>query len=243
METGLTVTTSNEINEIAKALAKAQIKIQGAEKDRTNPHFKSDYATLASVWDACHTALNENEIAIVQAPAITPDGGQIIVTILAHGSGQWFRGEYRVQAAKNDPQGVGSAVTYARRYSLSAMTGVAPRDDDDDGNAAVASHARQPQQQAQQQAPQTSQAGHSDMIDAETGSKVYTAFGALGVTREQLHAKLGVSHLAKLTKASLSQLGMWRDEITKDKRNAARIFGEPAASRADALNGPPPGTA
>lgn len=127
---------STPFNEIATALAKAQLAIKGAAKDSENPHFKSRYAPLSSVWDACHEALNAQGIAIVQIPSLLPDGSPVLVTLLAHGSGQWFRSVYRLKPAKDDPQGLGSAVTYARRYALAAMTGVAPKDDDDDGEAA-----------------------------------------------------------------------------------------------------------
>lgn len=130
---------SSEINELAAALAKAQLKISGAAKDSTNPHFKSSYADLASVWEACHTALNENGIAIVQTldtAGQTDPPTLFLYTPLLHSSGQWISSEYRVQPMQNTPQGVGSALTYARRYSLMAIAGVAAYDDDDDGNAA-----------------------------------------------------------------------------------------------------------
>ncbi len=229
MDPGLMTTTSSaEINEIAKALARAQLKISGAEKDRQNPHFKQHYATLASVWDACHVALNENDIAIVQAPAVTPDGQQILVTILAHGSGQWFRGEYRLSPAKNDPQGMGSAVTYARRYSLSCMTGVAPKDDDDDGNAAANGYDQQSQQQ---------QARRQDEpeIGVETAAKVLAAFGDIGVTREQLKAKLGceVQHAPQ---SRLEQLKTWRNMCEANKGSIVTLFGPREPSGAAALN-------
>jgi hypothetical protein len=126
--------SSESINEIATALAKAQAEIEGASKDSLNPHFRSSYADLASVWDACHKALAKNSIAVVQQTQIY-DGGLVLVTKLVHSSGQWFRSEYPINPVKSDPQGIGSAITYARRYSLMAMTGVAGRDDDD-GNAA-----------------------------------------------------------------------------------------------------------
>lgn len=128
---------STPFNEIAAALAKAQLSVRSATKDNTNPHFKSSYASLASVWDACHEALNTNGIAIVQIPSLLADGTPALVTMLAHASGQWFRATYKIKPVKDDPQGFGSAVTYARRYSLAAMTGVAPRDDDDGGEVAM----------------------------------------------------------------------------------------------------------
>lgn len=127
---------STEINEIATALAKAQLRIVGAVKDSTNPHFKASYADLASVWDACHTALNENGIAVVQTIDSSSER-MLLCTTLMHSSGQWLSSDYPVVPVQNTPQGYGSALTYARRYSLMSMAGVAGRDDDD-GNAASA---------------------------------------------------------------------------------------------------------
>lgn len=132
---------SEQINEIAGALARAQGKIQHASKDGANLGFKRDgnaakYATLASVWDACRTALTENNLSIVQTPDVTADG-VFLHTTLAHNSGQWIRGTMPIRPVQDTPQGLGSALTYARRYSLASMVGVVP-EDDDDGNAASA---------------------------------------------------------------------------------------------------------
>lgn len=130
---------SDQINEIAGALAKAQGVVKGASKDATNPHFRSKYADLASVWDACRAALSENGIAVVQGPSSNDDGSVSVVTMLCHSSGQWMSETLSVKPVKADAQGIGSAITYLRRYGLAAMVGVAPDDDDDDddGEAAV----------------------------------------------------------------------------------------------------------
>lgn len=125
--------TSDSINELATAFAKAQAKIEGATKDKNNPAFKSKYADLSSVWEACRQALTENGLSVVQVAE--GDGTQAtIVTRLMHTSGQWIEGTLIVRPAKTDAQGIGSAITYARRYALAAMVGVCP--EDDDGNAA-----------------------------------------------------------------------------------------------------------
>lgn len=125
---------SAEIGEIFGAIAKAQGSIENATKDRANEHFKSKYATLAAVYDACRKALSEAGVAVVQAPF---NAGEDIgvVTMLGHSSGQWLRGRLQVKPMRYDAQGAGSVITYLRRYILSAMVGVAP--DDDDGEAAV----------------------------------------------------------------------------------------------------------
>lgn len=125
--------TSETINEIAAALAKAQGEMAGAKKDSTNPHFRSKYADLASVWEACRGALSSNGIAVVQA--LQSDDPEIVgvTTVLTHSSGQWMSSGFCMRPTKADPQGIGSCVTYARRYALAAMVGVAPEDDDGEG--------------------------------------------------------------------------------------------------------------
>lgn len=129
----MTVKRSPTIGAMAGALAKAQAEVTGAAKDSLNPHFKNKYADLASVWDACRPALSAHGIAVVQSPAA--DGARVTVTtLLLHGSGEWIEGALTMTAQQNTPQGIGSCITYARRYALAAMAGVAP--EDDDGNEA-----------------------------------------------------------------------------------------------------------
>lgn len=124
---------SEQIGELAKALAIAQGKITGALKDSSNPFFKSRYADLASVWDACRGPLSENGLAVVQLTE-SDDSGVFVITTLAHSSGQWMRSRLRLTPKDSTPQGMGSAITYGRRYALAAIVGVAQVDDD--GNAA-----------------------------------------------------------------------------------------------------------
>jgi len=120
---------------IATALAKAQAKMTKALKTSTNPHFKSKYADLGSVIDACLESLNGEGIAVIQ-PTGENEHGRYVKTVLVHGeSGETLECTVPLILGKNDMQGYGSAVTYARRYGLMCMTGVAP--DDDDGNAAA----------------------------------------------------------------------------------------------------------
>jgi len=130
---------SESIAELAKALAKAQAKMAGAKKESKNPHLQSRYADLASVWEACRGPLTENDLSIVQAldDSGCADNQICVVTTLLHASGEWIQSRLRMVAARTsrqgeqvDPQIVGSAITYARRYSLAAMVGVSPEDDD-----------------------------------------------------------------------------------------------------------------
>jgi hypothetical protein len=127
---------SAQIGEFALALSVAQGLIENASKDARNPHFGSRYADLASIWNACRAALSASSIAVLQVPYLEGDL-MLLDTMLVHKSGQWFRGTYPVRPVKPDPQGFGSALTYARRYSLASMVGVAPDDDDAEEHAAA----------------------------------------------------------------------------------------------------------
>lgn len=124
-----------EMKSIATSLAAAQINMGKALKQSDNPHFRSKYADLGSVMDACLPALNEHGIAVIQ-PTGEDEQGRFVETILIHGeSGEQLSCRVPLIVSKNDMQGYGSAVTYARRYGLMAMAGIAP--EDDDGNAAA----------------------------------------------------------------------------------------------------------
>ena len=119
---------------IAAALAAAQSEMGRAIKDSNNPHFRSKYADLGSVMDACLPALNRHGISVIQ-PAGEDEHGRFVATMLLHTSGEKLECKVPLIVQKNDMQGYGSAVTYARRYGLMCMAGIAP--DDDDGNAAA----------------------------------------------------------------------------------------------------------
>ena len=121
------------MKQIATALVKAQKAFGPALKTATNPHFKSRYADLAACVEAVIGGLNDNGIALIQRNSLD-DSGVTVETVFVHESGEMLEcGKLHVPAAKHDPQGYGSALTYARRYSLMAACGIAP--EDDDGNA------------------------------------------------------------------------------------------------------------
>jgi hypothetical protein len=124
------VNTSEQLNEIAAALTKAQAAMKNAALNKVNPHFKSKYADLAGIRDTVVPALTANGIAVVQTLA-----QGLVLTRLIHTSGQWIESACPIPTAP-DMQKMGSAITYARRYSLSAICGISA-DEDDDGNAAV----------------------------------------------------------------------------------------------------------
>jgi hypothetical protein len=120
---------SPTIGALALALSKAQAVIQPAIKDKNNPFFKSKYADLSNIWDAIRKPLTDNELSVIQTSQIG-----VLVTILAHSSGEWVKSYYPINPTKDDPQGIGSAITYARRYALAAIAGAST--EDDDGNEA-----------------------------------------------------------------------------------------------------------
>ena len=124
-----TVNQSESIAALAAALSKAQASITGALKDSSNPFFKSKYADLASCWDACRKQLADNGLCVIQTTTHS-DAGVMLVTTLAHSSGEWIRGVLPVVTKDAGPQAQGSGLTYARRYALAAIVGLAQIDDD-----------------------------------------------------------------------------------------------------------------
>jgi len=127
---------SESIANLAKALSTVQGKLTHAKKDSANPFFKSKYADLESVWDACRDLLAANGLAVAQFPGLYSDldKSMSLTTILTHSSGEWISQEMSVPVTKPDAQGAGSALTYMRRYAVAAVVGVVQADDD--GNAA-----------------------------------------------------------------------------------------------------------
>lgn len=126
---------SESIGKLVEALSKVQGSLPPVTKSSDNPFFKSKYADLASVWDACRGPLAENGLAVIQVCVPTSAPNKLALkTILAHSSGEWISGVIEMTPVKQDPQAAGSAITYARRYGLQAIVGIAP--EDDDGNEA-----------------------------------------------------------------------------------------------------------
>lgn len=120
---------SSSIAALAAALAKAQAEISGAAKDSANPFFKSKYADLESVWSACRKPLTDNGLSVIQTSQPTKHG-LMLVTTLAHSSGEWIRGYMPILVKDATAQSQGSGITYARRYALAAIVGVYQTDDD-----------------------------------------------------------------------------------------------------------------
>jgi len=183
------------------AMSAAQAEMGRALKDTNNPHFKSKYADLASVCDACMPALSKHGIAVLQ-PCFDDETGRYVKTIFVHGqSGETAECRVPLIVQKNDMQGYGSAVTYARRYGLMGMAGIAP--EDDDGNAAAKS------------AP-TRQDAQSD-FDADVAKALRD------IAREKTLESLGAfwGDLAKTSKAVAADHRVIK---AKDERKAALQF-------------------
>ena len=121
---------SETIGNLTLALSKVQAQLRPAKENSKNPFFKSNYADLGSVWDSVRALLSENELSIIQMP--TDVGG--LTTILSHSSGEYLSSTMYIPS-KEDAHGVGSAISYARRYALASFVGVVTGDDD--GNGAV----------------------------------------------------------------------------------------------------------
>lgn len=127
--------TSDNITKISAALVKAQGELNAVIKDGNNPHFRSKYATLQNIVESTRDTLRKHGLAVVQTFSET-DGTYISLnTTLLHESGEYISGTFSMRPSKVDPQGLGSATTYARRYALSAILGIVT-DEDDDGNMA-----------------------------------------------------------------------------------------------------------
>lgn len=202
---------SPQIGKLAEALAKAQSQMEHAKKDANNPFFKSKYADLTSVSEACRTQLAANGIAVTQTTALNETGGAVLITTLMHSSGEWIRGFMPIMVSKADAQGFGSALSYARRYALAGIASVCTSDDD--GEAAVGRGTVTPKVTAmpdkinKEQLDQISVALHSKFPDAVECSKmIASTCSSMGVkslaelTQEQ-HGKI----MARLTCATVKE--------------------------------------
>jgi hypothetical protein len=127
--------TSDNVDKIFPAFVAFQAEMPPVPKDSINPHFRNKYASLGAITEATRPVLAKHGLAYTQGMAIV-DGVQVMFTRIIHQSGQWMEdGGYALNPTKNDPQGMGSAVTYARRYTIGSTLGIIT-EDDDDGNRA-----------------------------------------------------------------------------------------------------------
>jgi hypothetical protein len=176
---------SESITNLVKALTTFQGKMTAVKKDATNPFYKSKYATLDTIWETIRKPLSENGLSVAQTMNLI-DGKSVLETTLYHTSGEWISGTQLVNPVKDDPQSLGSAISYARRYSLSAILGIVA-DEDDDANIAtkpepklvVKTEAKaEPRPKPETTAPPP--AKETKITDAQT-KKIYASVKGMGI--------------------------------------------------------------
>ena len=134
---------SYDLGKLFEALAKAQGEMEVAKEDATNPFFKSQYADLASIIKSSRSALSKQGLSVIQRIMANGNGTSYLFTRLCHVSGQWMESRMNLLPTKPDMQGMGSAITYAKRYAYSAMIGVVTGEDDDGNAASVPAKAKE----------------------------------------------------------------------------------------------------
>jgi hypothetical protein len=197
---------------LAAALAKAQLGMEAARKDAQNPHLGNRYADLTSCWAACRKPLGENGLSVAQLTKSVSPNEVKIVSVLLHESGEWIRSELTVPAGGNKgvnaAQAMGSAISYGRRYGLSALVGISTDDDDGTASSGPATQAPPPRQQPPRQAPQ----GQPQGGDVATEKQVKAIHAICGKKQVDPHAfgsqTLGrqIESLKTITKAEAGQI-------------------------------------
>lgn len=193
-----------DLKELSTALVAAQAEMPVVPKEADNPYFKSKYADLASIVKMIQPVLHKNNLAVIQTMEDVESGVGVRTTLL-HSSGQYISGVVRMTPSKNDPQGIGSAITYARRYSLSAILGLAT-EEDDDGAAASGTVVTK-----------SAPAKTPDMAKKKTGAStvdkargLYMKFSELGWKQDailrEFNRVTGKSDVNKLTEDDLTKL-------------------------------------
>ena len=179
--------TSEATNELFTAISKAQSLMNNAKKASDNPFFKSKYADLSDVWDVAQGPLTANGLCVIQGAE--SEGDSVIVSCrVCHSSGQWVESSLKLVPTKRDPQGIGSAITYGRRYLLASMTGVVT--DDDDGNAA-SGNKEGSAKKSNRTNPSTHASGQAcTEKQVELIRKVYKSHVVTQVERDRIEAKI-----------------------------------------------------
>lgn len=183
---------SENIAELAAALAKAQGELSPANKESKNPFFKSTYADLASIVAVSREPLSKHGLCVMQG--MKDIGGKLyLVTLLAHSSGQWVRSEMPLYMVKPEMQSMGSAITLGRRYSRSAMVGITS--EDDDGNAASG---------------RSNQSSSATPMTQEQYNEIYTKFNLCDKEfQDGLLAHMSVKSISYVTQQNYSQVMSW----------------------------------
>ena len=217
---------SESITNLVGALTAFQGKMTAVKKDATNPFYHSRYATLDTIWETIRRPLAENGLSVAQTMNLVNDKS-VLETTLYHTSGEWISGTQLVNPVKDDPQSLGSAISYARRYSLSALLGVVS-DEDDDGNVAT-----KPQSKVETKAPEKSPIAET-LPKSEPGisvaqtKKIYALVREKGITLDQAKA-----YLKRIfQKSSTKELTVSEASRLIEDIEAGKIGGEPALIKA-----------
>lgn len=217
------IETSEKINVIAEALLAFQGAVEGVFKAANNPHFKSKYANLETVVDTARPSLQAVGIMFTQSAGRIEDGNMQMTTMLIHAaSAQWIKGEMWIPLGKKDPQGAGSAQTYAQRYSLMAMLGLPPTDDD--AETAIDRHETRP-------------APEKQATKNEEARKAYKAL------QDELRQQKSVDDLTRWSKDADIQSLMskipedWKAELRAEWAKMKKEFEKAPKSAGDAVQG------
>jgi hypothetical protein len=217
---------SESIATLAAALVKAQAELPAVTKDATNPHFRNKYASLDAIVAAVQPVLAKHDLAVVQSATTPSDGGAALTveTLLLHKSGEWMANSVVVPMVKIDPQGAGGALTYGRRYGLSALLSLATEEDDDGNVASRPAAKRAPAkkkpdkiEEPEQGHPATDTepvagngAGSSNTPADEVADLIARCYSQGWLTRKQMDTKLqntwGVQSVTELSRPQLSDL-------------------------------------
>lgn len=204
------IETSAETGKLDAALAKAQGEIEAASKDKTNPAFKSRYADLTAVWAACRPALAKHGISLTQWPVHAEDGRVHMVTRIAHG-GEWIRAHFSIPVTKQDPQGYGSAIQYAKRYTLAAALGVVA-DEDDDGNAASARQAPRQEPARAPEQPKPTESLADTILRKFSEAESADAFEDLVRRAQAKWGEIGTADKARVSNAIEARRVYWANQ-------------------------------
>jgi len=213
---------SESITNLVKALTTFQGKMTAVKKDATNPFYKSKYATLDTIWESIRKPLSENGLSIAQTMNLVNDKS-VLETTLYHTSGEWISGTQLVNPVKDDPQSLGSAISYARRYSLSAILGVVA-DEDDDANVAtkpepVKSTTTAVKDTAPRPKPETPAPAKAEPgISAAQTKKIYASVKEKGITADQAKVYLKeVFHKMSTKELTISEASRLIEDIEAGK--------------------------
>lgn len=219
--------TSETVAAISPALVAALSELKGAPKDSKNPHFRNDYASLESVIETARPVLTKHKLAVFQGPGAIVGNALTVSTRIIHDSGEWIESDLHIPLGKTDPQGMGSALTYGRRYGLMAMLNMPAVDDD--GEAA---RVPQPAQVAANGAPPPRKT--PDLSVAPEGKDWWGCDGP-GLTASQAK-KDGLDSIHDEMRGQLSALASASDWKAWCADNSATIAKMPKAWRIELRN-------